>query len=234
MKYICYQILDNILITTTVNLNMFQEITDNDEECCSICLETINKNKNKVITNCGHIFHCICLIKNVSINGVACPYCRTNISEEEKIYEEISVEETPNRGILEYYHTNLSLIDNQTAINNLRSNDEIIRSNNEIIRSNDEIIRSNDEIIFNNYYIPDNDENIEINNIDNRYLSNHQSRINRRLNSSEELTILTREHQRIEREIQAAIQSNNIRIPPPTPLTHFERAIISHWRSSNI
>ena len=199
---------------------MFQEITDNDEECCSICLETINKNKNKVITNCGHTFHCICLIKNVSINGVACPYCRTNISEEEKIYEEISVEETPNRGILEYYHTNLSLIDNQTAINNLRSNNEIIRSNY--------------EIIFNNYYIPDNDENIEINNIDNRYLSNHQSRINRRLNSSEELTILTREHQRIEREIQAAIQSNNIRIPPPTPLTPFERERISHWRSSNI
>ena len=66
------------------------------------------------------------------------------------------------------------------------------------------------------------------------YLSYHQSRINRRLYSSEELTILTREHQHIEREIQAALQSNNIRIPPPTHSTPFERARISQWRSSNI
>lgn len=219
MKYICYQILYYIT-TVTVNLNMFQEITDNDEECCSICLETINKNKNKVITNCGHTFHCICLIKNVSINGVACPYCRTNISEEEKIYEEISVEETTNRGILEYNHMNFVIIDNQTGMIDLRSNDEIIHYNNEIIHNNY-------ENIHNNY------ENIDIN-IDNRYLSYHQSRINRRLYSSEELTILTREHQHIEREIQAALQSNNIRIQPPTHSTPFERARISQWRSSNI
>ena len=220
MKYICYQILYYIT-TVTVNLNMFQEITDNDEECCSICLETINKNKNKVITNCGHTFHCICLIKNVSINGFACPYCRTNISEEEKIYEEISVEETTNRGILEYNHMNFVIIDNQTGMIDLRSNDEIIHYNNEIIHNNYENIH--------NYY-----ENIDINNIDNMYLSYHQSRINRRLYSSEELTILTREHQHIEREIQAALQSNNIRIPPPTHSTPFERARISQWRSSNI
>lgn len=44
---------------------------------CPICLETIDSNFNKVTTECGHTFHCGCLMKNVSINGFGCPSCRT-------------------------------------------------------------------------------------------------------------------------------------------------------------
>lgn len=242
---------------------MSQEIINNDEECCSICLEIINKNYNKVITNCGHTFHCICLMKNVSINGFACPYCRTNISEEAKIYEykEIrnsnveensSIEETPNIEISEYGRMNFY---NQAVMNEER---RIYRDYNMLAENN--IINDNDlhnnlhndldaEIINNTHYnIPNNDENIDINNID-RFYSYHLSRQNRITSSSVEALLrnrlhlelvarLTSEHQVIEQGIQAALRINNIRIPPPaTRLTYstpFERSSFSQWRSSNI
>jgi hypothetical protein len=43
---------------------------------CSICLEIINE-KNTCTTNCGHIFHLDCIIKN---NKFTCPLCRNPIS----------------------------------------------------------------------------------------------------------------------------------------------------------
>jgi len=49
---------------------------------CSICLESIEGDKNQVITDCGHCFHTNCLMKNVSHNGFGCPYCRTVMAEE--------------------------------------------------------------------------------------------------------------------------------------------------------
>jgi hypothetical protein len=52
---------------------------DNTEENCPICLDTISTNKNIVITNCGHTFHCICLMKT---NSYLCPCCRTKIIED--------------------------------------------------------------------------------------------------------------------------------------------------------
>ncbi len=48
---------------------------------CPICLENISGSKNMVITECGHSFHCNCLMTNVSHNGFKCPYCRTKMCE---------------------------------------------------------------------------------------------------------------------------------------------------------
>jgi hypothetical protein len=49
---------------------------------CPICLEVVEVHANRVITECGHIFHCKCLVTNIAHNGFACPYCRTVMAEE--------------------------------------------------------------------------------------------------------------------------------------------------------
>jgi hypothetical protein len=51
---------------------------------CPICFEVIEGEKNKVITECGHIFHTNCLMKNVSHNGFGCPYCRSIMAEKQE------------------------------------------------------------------------------------------------------------------------------------------------------
>lgn len=48
---------------------------------CPICFETIGAN-NQTITECGHVFHTNCLMKNVMHNGFGCPYCRAKMCEE--------------------------------------------------------------------------------------------------------------------------------------------------------
>ena len=59
-------------------------------ECeCPICMDEISGNCNRVVTECGHIFHCSCLMQNTAHNGFGCPYCRTIMAEEPKEeYEE--------------------------------------------------------------------------------------------------------------------------------------------------
>lgn len=49
---------------------------------CPICMECINNDKNRVTTECGHAFHCSCLMQNVAVNGFGCPYCRTVMADE--------------------------------------------------------------------------------------------------------------------------------------------------------
>ena len=36
---------------------------------------------NRVTTECGHAFHCSCLMQNAAHNGFGCPYCRTTMAE---------------------------------------------------------------------------------------------------------------------------------------------------------
>jgi hypothetical protein len=47
---------------------------------CPICFDAID-NKNIVTTECGHCFHCSCLMKNVVNNGFDCPMCRQKMAE---------------------------------------------------------------------------------------------------------------------------------------------------------
>ena len=49
---------------------------------CPICLEIVDVSKNCVVTECGHSFHCACLMRNAVTNGFGCPMCRTAMAEE--------------------------------------------------------------------------------------------------------------------------------------------------------
>lgn len=57
--------------------------TKSDSEC-PICFEAISSEINTVITECGHKFHCKCLMQNAMHNGFGCPYCRTNMVNKPK------------------------------------------------------------------------------------------------------------------------------------------------------
>ena len=66
---------------------------------CPICIDAIDGLCNKVVTECGHAFHCFCLMQNVAHNGFACPYCRTAMAEtpaaeEDDEYDEDDEEES--------------------------------------------------------------------------------------------------------------------------------------------
>jgi hypothetical protein len=45
-------------------------------------MDTFVGEVNKVVTECGHAFHCSCLMQNVAHNGYGCPYCREKMAEE--------------------------------------------------------------------------------------------------------------------------------------------------------
>ena len=55
---------------------MLTEVINEVINDCPICLTEIAGNHNRVVTECGHAFHCSCLMQNVAHNGFACPYCR--------------------------------------------------------------------------------------------------------------------------------------------------------------
>lgn len=64
---------------------------------CPICMDTIEGLCNRVVTECGHAFHCSCLMQNAAHNGFGCPYCRTKMAEtpadeEDEDYESIEEE----------------------------------------------------------------------------------------------------------------------------------------------
>ena len=55
---------------------------------CPICMEPIETLYNRVVTECGHAFHCACLMQNAAHNGFGCPYCRTKMAEKPREEEE--------------------------------------------------------------------------------------------------------------------------------------------------
>ena len=54
---------------------------------CPICMDVIDMGKNSIITDCGHTFHCSCLMQNAAHNGFGCPYCRSTMANEPQIEE---------------------------------------------------------------------------------------------------------------------------------------------------
>jgi len=50
---------------------------------CPICLDVldISLNRNIVTTECGHSFHCNCIMQSCAHNGFGCPYCRSVMAE---------------------------------------------------------------------------------------------------------------------------------------------------------
>lgn len=73
---------------------------------CSICMSEIG-DKNKVVTDCGHIFHASCLIQHVSHNGHSCPYCRNNMvkdnNQERSLYADVDAN-PPIHYIIDHIH----------------------------------------------------------------------------------------------------------------------------------
>lgn len=51
---------------------------------CPICMDAIDMAKNCSTTECGHCFHTSCLVRNVKMNGISCPCCRTAMAIDEK------------------------------------------------------------------------------------------------------------------------------------------------------
>lgn len=51
---------------------------------CPICMDVIDVTKNCVVTDCGHTFHCSCLMQNAAHNGFGCPFCRTAMADQPK------------------------------------------------------------------------------------------------------------------------------------------------------
>lgn len=71
-------------------MDFLTENTENME--CPICMDVIDLNKNCTKTECGHMFHSSCLMKNIAHNGLNCPYCRNVMAEEPE--EEYSDDES--------------------------------------------------------------------------------------------------------------------------------------------
>ena len=61
---------------------MSQQIDETTEQLeCPICFDSIETTTNCVTTECGHKFHCSCLMKNTATNGFGCPMCRQVMAE---------------------------------------------------------------------------------------------------------------------------------------------------------
>jgi hypothetical protein len=66
----------------------YQFLKEMSNSECPICMEAIDVTKNVVVTDCGHTFHCSCLMQNAAHNGFGCPYCRTTMANEPPIEDD--------------------------------------------------------------------------------------------------------------------------------------------------
>uniref|UniRef100_A0A6C0CUN5 RING-type domain-containing protein n=1 Tax=viral metagenome TaxID=1070528 RepID=A0A6C0CUN5_9ZZZZ len=80
---------------------------------CPICMDPIDGNKNSVVTECGHKFHCSCLMKNSCHNGFDCPMCRSAMVEDMEDDEEEEDEHEDDDG--SYSDDNSHADDNSDA-----------------------------------------------------------------------------------------------------------------------
>ena len=47
---------------------------------CAICIKPVQDSTNIIVAECGHTFHCLCLMTNVSFK---CPLCQVSNDEDE-------------------------------------------------------------------------------------------------------------------------------------------------------
>lgn len=57
---------------------------------CPICMDAIDMAKNCATTECGHCFHTSCLVRNVKVNGMNCPCCRTAIASDDEKQDKLN------------------------------------------------------------------------------------------------------------------------------------------------
>ena len=85
----------------------------NDIMECPICMDPIDGEKNKVVTECGHCFHSNCLMTNIVHNGFGCPYCRTVMAEVPEDDDESEDDWTQMSSVVEE-------VDNSDALQGMR------------------------------------------------------------------------------------------------------------------
>ena len=56
---------------------------------CPICFDEI-KDKNSIVTECGHNFHASCIMTNINRNGFVCPCCRAIMAEDNHVDDDSS------------------------------------------------------------------------------------------------------------------------------------------------
>lgn len=74
------KIIKDELDTSLISMDSLDAVSTNstETECC-ICFETINKQKNNCVTECGHMFCLKCLANSMYYDKWNCPYCRTSL-----------------------------------------------------------------------------------------------------------------------------------------------------------
>jgi hypothetical protein len=86
MYQVVYYTVINLLVKSYAKMSAVTEQVIAQE--CPICMDTIEGLCNRVVTECGHAFHCSCLMQNTAHNGFGCPYCRTKMADEPEEEEE--------------------------------------------------------------------------------------------------------------------------------------------------
>lgn len=62
--------------------SLYKEMYGHYEDVCSICVESFEDNNSVFITECKHIFHTTCWMRNInSFGGGSCPNCRGQVWE---------------------------------------------------------------------------------------------------------------------------------------------------------
>lgn len=121
-------------------------ISDEINDVCSICLDNINSQPVHELPECKHKFHSSCLITWLRINN-DCPMCRSK-SKSKKIYKQ-----TVFQHIIKYCkskkNTSKQLKSIYSKYVKLRDNHKLVKKRNKQFKSeNKSIIKKNREINF--------------------------------------------------------------------------------------
>ena len=74
-----------------------EELTNEEHDCCAICLDITDPARNFVSLDCGHQFHFACIMGNMANGGRnrnQCPMCRSAVTEQYEVHndENLNVE----------------------------------------------------------------------------------------------------------------------------------------------
>ena len=140
---------ENIIIPWLKKQKINEEIKRKyKDEICSICLEEING--DVTITKCNHIFHYLCLAKNIKTYGkTECPICRSDVKTGRK--KEVARNVPVRRNNEDDYFYQLSIFNSFSNNENSRRN--VNFQNNNIRLNEQEANNSNNRCCFVQFFI---------------------------------------------------------------------------------
>ena len=86
---------ENIINAKNYIVNIYRNKILKDEKC-PICLEKLDKQKDFVVTPCGHYFHFSCISESMKTSS-KCPLCRTSITTKKEVDKRNIVTKTINQ-----------------------------------------------------------------------------------------------------------------------------------------